>query len=182
MINENASKVELRGSYGVFATFNVVDLSPYFDNEDEFDSRTSLFQPRENNPDPASSILNPLSKLLGHKHHPWGHHITTHRDKSPPSITNISDSCHNFIYMPIVSLPDNSSRGLYLCILIIQVLRNSIVSVLNKVSLCFLSGFDLVFHLLMEFAFYMEIRVWMCKQALTLLYTQVPVHSLWWKK
>jgi hypothetical protein len=47
-INDNAYKVELPGSYGVSATFNVSDLSPYFDDEAEIDSRTSLFQPGEN--------------------------------------------------------------------------------------------------------------------------------------
>jgi hypothetical protein len=47
-INDNAYKVELPGSYGVSATFNVSDLSPYFDDEPELDSRTSLFQPGEN--------------------------------------------------------------------------------------------------------------------------------------
>ena len=33
-INDNAYKIELPGSYGVFATFNVADLSPYYDEED----------------------------------------------------------------------------------------------------------------------------------------------------
>ena len=32
-INDNAYKIELPGSYGVSATFNVADLSPYFDEE-----------------------------------------------------------------------------------------------------------------------------------------------------
>lgn len=32
-INDNAYKVELPGTYGVSATFNVADLSPYLDNE-----------------------------------------------------------------------------------------------------------------------------------------------------
>jgi hypothetical protein len=47
-INDNAYKVELPGTYGVSTTFNVADLSPYFDDEAELDSRTSLFQPGEN--------------------------------------------------------------------------------------------------------------------------------------
>jgi hypothetical protein len=47
-INDNAYKVELPGTYGVSATFNVADLSPYFDDEEELDSRTGLFQPGEN--------------------------------------------------------------------------------------------------------------------------------------
>ena len=35
-INDNAYKIELPGDYGVSATFNVVDLSPYFDDEEGF--------------------------------------------------------------------------------------------------------------------------------------------------
>ncbi|XP_054793748.1 uncharacterized protein LOC129299307, partial [Prosopis cineraria] len=38
-INNNAYKVELPGSYGVSATFNVTDLSSYIDKDNEFDSR-----------------------------------------------------------------------------------------------------------------------------------------------
>ncbi|WRX21807.1 Reverse transcriptase/retrotransposon-derived protein [Theobroma cacao] len=34
-INENAYKIELLGDYEVFATFNVVDLSPYYGEHDE---------------------------------------------------------------------------------------------------------------------------------------------------
>jgi len=32
-INDNAYKVELPGTYGVSATFNIADLSPYLDEE-----------------------------------------------------------------------------------------------------------------------------------------------------
>ncbi|KAJ1397664.1 hypothetical protein SESBI_31599 [Sesbania bispinosa] len=46
-INDNAYKVELPSSYGVCAIFNVADLSPYFDDEEELDSRTSPIQPGE---------------------------------------------------------------------------------------------------------------------------------------
>lgn len=35
-INDNAYKIELSADYGVSATFNVVDLSPYFDNKEDF--------------------------------------------------------------------------------------------------------------------------------------------------
>jgi len=34
-IGPNAYKVDLPGEYGVLATFNVADLSPYFDEHDE---------------------------------------------------------------------------------------------------------------------------------------------------
>ncbi|XP_054789368.1 uncharacterized protein LOC129294927 [Prosopis cineraria] len=40
-INNNAYKVELPGSYGVSATFNVVDLSLYIDHDAKFDLSTS---------------------------------------------------------------------------------------------------------------------------------------------
>ena len=46
-INDNAYKVELPCNYGVSATFNVSDLSPYEDDE-PIDLRTSPFQPRKN--------------------------------------------------------------------------------------------------------------------------------------
>ena len=35
-INDNAYKIELPCDYGVFATFNVADLSPYFSDEEDF--------------------------------------------------------------------------------------------------------------------------------------------------
>jgi hypothetical protein len=37
-INNNAYKIDLPGDYGVSATFNVSDLSPYYDQEDELPS------------------------------------------------------------------------------------------------------------------------------------------------
>ena len=46
-MNDNAYKVELPSDYGVSATFNVSDLSPYHEDE-PLDSRTSFFQPMEN--------------------------------------------------------------------------------------------------------------------------------------
>jgi len=46
-INDNAYKVELPGTYGVSTTFNVVDLSPYLDDEPDINSRASSVQPGE---------------------------------------------------------------------------------------------------------------------------------------
>jgi len=46
-INDNAYKVEFPGTYGVSATFNVADLSPYLDDEPDMNSRTSSVQPGE---------------------------------------------------------------------------------------------------------------------------------------
>ena len=41
-IGDNAYKIELLGNYGVSATFNVADLSPYHGEESEENSGTSL--------------------------------------------------------------------------------------------------------------------------------------------
>uniref|UniRef100_A0A2N9EJL2 Integrase catalytic domain-containing protein n=1 Tax=Fagus sylvatica TaxID=28930 RepID=A0A2N9EJL2_FAGSY len=47
-IGENAYKIELPGDYGVSATFNVSNLSPYYeDQEDQVDLGASLHQPGE---------------------------------------------------------------------------------------------------------------------------------------
>jgi hypothetical protein len=47
-IGENAYKIELPGDYEVSATFNVSDLSPYYeDQEDQVDLGASLRQPGE---------------------------------------------------------------------------------------------------------------------------------------
>lgn len=63
-INDNAYKVELPGDYGVSATFNVSDLSPYQEDE-PLDSRASPFQPGENdanepNPNSANKSTSPI--------------------------------------------------------------------------------------------------------------------------
>ena len=47
-IEENAYTIELPGDYGVSKTFNVSDLSPYYeDQEDQVDLGASLHQPGE---------------------------------------------------------------------------------------------------------------------------------------
>jgi len=44
-VNDNAYKVDLSSDYNVSATFNVKDLTPYLDNDDDSDLRTNHFQP-----------------------------------------------------------------------------------------------------------------------------------------
>jgi hypothetical protein len=44
-VNDNAYKVDLPGNYNVSATFNVKDLTPYLDDDDDSDLRTNHFQP-----------------------------------------------------------------------------------------------------------------------------------------
>jgi hypothetical protein len=54
-IGENAYKIELLGDFGVSATFNVSDLSPYEENEEIVDLRASPHQSGE--PDMGMSSL-----------------------------------------------------------------------------------------------------------------------------
>ncbi|KAJ0505917.1 putative nucleotidyltransferase, Ribonuclease H [Helianthus annuus] len=62
-VNDNAYKVDLPGEYGVSATFNVADLRPYYDEDDELPSlRTNFVQPGEDDVDygaSSSSSVNP---------------------------------------------------------------------------------------------------------------------------
>jgi hypothetical protein len=44
-VNDNAYKVDLPGDYNVSATFNMKDLTPYLDDDDDSDLRTNHFQP-----------------------------------------------------------------------------------------------------------------------------------------
>jgi len=44
-VNDNAYKVDLPGDYNVSATFNVKNLTPYLDDDDDSDLRTNHFQP-----------------------------------------------------------------------------------------------------------------------------------------
>ena len=52
-INDNAYKLELPPEFRVSPTFNILDLKPYL-GEDEFESRTTLFQEGEDDKDITS--------------------------------------------------------------------------------------------------------------------------------
>ena len=57
-VNPNAYKVDLPGEYGVSATFNVADLRPYFDEEEELPSlRTNSSQAGGNDGDQPQEVL-----------------------------------------------------------------------------------------------------------------------------
>ena len=56
-INDNAYKLELPGHYGVSATFNVADLSPYTEGDElDVDSGTSRFLEGEDDTDPNDIV------------------------------------------------------------------------------------------------------------------------------
>ena len=51
-IHDNAYKIDLPGDYGVSATFNVADLSPYLADDYLEDLRANSSQPGENDGGP----------------------------------------------------------------------------------------------------------------------------------
>ena len=69
-INDNAYKVELLADYEVSITFNILDLSPYEEDE-PIDLRTSHFQPGKNDaleqPKPNVDVANksPMESNFG---------------------------------------------------------------------------------------------------------------------
>jgi hypothetical protein len=69
-INDNAYKFELPPVFGVSPTFNILDLRPYFREEDEMPSRTTSMQEGEDDEDintsatiiPSVDILGPITR------------------------------------------------------------------------------------------------------------------------
>jgi hypothetical protein len=68
-INDNAYKLELPLEFGVSPSFNILDLRPYFREEDEMPSRTTSMQEGEDDEDintsatiiPSVEILVPIT-------------------------------------------------------------------------------------------------------------------------
>jgi len=61
-INDNAYKIDLPGDYGVSATFNVVDLSPYLADDYLEDLRANSLQQGENDGGPSLSTFSSSTK------------------------------------------------------------------------------------------------------------------------
>ena len=63
-IGPNAYKVDLLGEYGVFTTFNMVDLSPYYTKSCELPSlRANSFQEGEVDGNPDTKGSSPTGRL-----------------------------------------------------------------------------------------------------------------------
>ena len=60
-INDNAYKIDLPGEYGVSATFNVADLSP-FDFDEGLDLRTNHFKEGGDDATKTKAMIKPVSK------------------------------------------------------------------------------------------------------------------------
>ncbi|PKH95127.1 hypothetical protein CRG98_049750 [Punica granatum] len=71
--NDNAYKIELPDDYNVSATFNVTDLSPYFEDKEDMDLRANPSEPggddvpKNTVHDEARSSLGPITRSLAKK-------------------------------------------------------------------------------------------------------------------
>jgi translation initiation factor IF-1 len=63
-INDNVYKLELPPEFGVSPTFNISDLKPYLDEEDELQSRTTPIQEEEDDEDisPLHTVQGPITR------------------------------------------------------------------------------------------------------------------------
>jgi translation initiation factor IF-1 len=63
-INDNAYKLELPPEFGISPTFNISDLKPYLDDEDELESRTTPIQEGKDDEDmsPLHTMQGPITR------------------------------------------------------------------------------------------------------------------------
>ena len=94
-IGPNAYKIDLPGDYGVSATFNVADLSPYYDEDDQFPSlRSNSNQsgeydgdhPMEPSEDQPPSLRDPTSTKEVKEVHAMVQEITKHALHMQPDL------------------------------------------------------------------------------------------------
>ena len=94
-IGPNAYKIDLPGDYGVSATFNVADLSPYYDEDDQFPSlRSNSNQsgeydgdhPMEPSEDQPPSLRDPTSTKKVKEVHAMVQEITKHALHMQPDL------------------------------------------------------------------------------------------------
>ncbi|WVZ94265.1 hypothetical protein U9M48_040172 [Paspalum notatum var. saurae] len=63
--NDNAYKLELSPEFGVSSTFNIADLKPYLEKEDELESRMIPLQEGEDDEDISSMLTSPSVVMHG---------------------------------------------------------------------------------------------------------------------
>ncbi|PKI58986.1 hypothetical protein CRG98_020631 [Punica granatum] len=72
-VNDNAYKIELPDDYNVSATFNVRDLSQYFEDEEDMDLRANPSEPGEDDvpknavQDEVGSSSGPITRSMAKK-------------------------------------------------------------------------------------------------------------------
>ena len=91
-INDNAYKIELPGEYGVSATFNVADLSPFDVGED---SRTNPFQEGEDDVIHQGEELEDSYEQMHEDDHVGKHaqtHANSHANTRTKGVTNQAQS------------------------------------------------------------------------------------------
>ena len=69
-VNDNAYQVNLPGKYNVSATFNVKDLSSYWEDVDDSNLRTNHFQPEGDDMHHDSNMEVADSNVFGHSDGP----------------------------------------------------------------------------------------------------------------
>jgi len=93
-INNNAYKLDLPTDFGASPTFNVSDLKPYMENEDELESRTTPFQEGEDDEDITSTYTSTpptaiVPSIPPPEARPAIHKFYTRRDRNVFVIRNL---------------------------------------------------------------------------------------------